>query len=119
MTERARHCPALLLFGVLQEKAYICTIRMRLSEGFIEQMQSLGEEMTAVVQALEAGVSVSPAIRINQSKRGVAPCGAEQPLRYLDACAAPGGKTLAAVDTLPDDAFVRQNAHSYVSFIIY
>lgn len=106
MTERARHCPALFLFGVLQEKAYICTIRMRLSEGFIEQMQDLGEEMTAVVQALEAGVSVSPAIRINQSKRGVAPCGAEQMMR-IGGCAAPGGKTLAAVDTLPDDAFVR------------
>ena len=136
---------------------------MRLSEGFIEQMQDLGEEMTAVVQALEAGVSVSPAIRINQSKKGVAPCGATEvgwcyggyylgsrpdfthdpalhqgryyvqdassmahsaavaaavaavgadtPLRYLDACAAPGGKTLATVDALPDDAFVLANEY--------
>lgn len=30
-------------------------------------------------------------------------------VRYLDACAAPGGKTTAAIDALPDDAFVVAN----------
>ena len=32
-----------------------------------------------------------------------------RPLHYLDACAAPGGKTTAAIDALPDDAFVVAN----------
>lgn len=35
--------------------------------------------------------------------------GTQQPLRYLDACAAPGGKTTAAMDVLPDDTFVVAN----------
>lgn len=34
---------------------------------------------------------------------------AGRPLRYLDACAAPGGKTTAAVDALPPSAFVVAN----------
>lgn len=33
----------------------------------------------------------------------------ERPLRYLDACAAPGGKTTAAMSALPADAFVVAN----------
>lgn len=33
------------------------------------------------------------------------------PLRYLDACAAPGGKTTAAVDVLPSDTFVVANEY--------
>ncbi|MDE6333800.1 MAG: rRNA cytosine-C5-methyltransferase [Muribaculaceae bacterium] len=33
------------------------------------------------------------------------------PLRYLDACAAPGGKTTAAVDALPHDAFIVANEY--------
>lgn len=36
-----------------------------------------------------------------------------EPLRYLDACAAPGGKTLAALDALPGDAFVLANEYDY------
>lgn len=32
-----------------------------------------------------------------------------RPLRYLDACAAPGGKTTAAADRLPSDAFIVAN----------
>lgn len=35
----------------------------------------------------------------------------EAPLRYLDACAAPGGKTTAAVDALPHDAFIVANEY--------
>ena len=35
--------------------------------------------------------------------------GLNRPLRYLDACAAPGGKTTGAIDRLPDDAFVVAN----------
>jgi len=35
--------------------------------------------------------------------------GSPAPLRYLDACAAPGGKTTAAIDALPADAFVVAN----------
>ncbi|MEZ3520262.1 MAG: hypothetical protein K1V78_01995 [Muribaculaceae bacterium] len=34
-------------------------------------------------------------------------------IRYLDACAAPGGKTLAAVDALPSDAFVLANEYDF------
>ena len=34
---------------------------------------------------------------------------ADRPLRFLDACAAPGGKTTAALDVLPPDAFVVAN----------
>ncbi len=33
----------------------------------------------------------------------------ERPMRYLDACAAPGGKTTAAMSALPADAFVTAN----------
>lgn len=33
------------------------------------------------------------------------------PLRYLDACAAPGGKTTAAIDALPSDSFVVANEY--------
>lgn len=32
-----------------------------------------------------------------------------RPLRYLDACAAPGGKTVCAIDRLPTDAFIVAN----------
>ena len=35
----------------------------------------------------------------------------DRPLRYLDACAAPGGKTTAAMDVLPADAFVVANEY--------
>lgn len=35
--------------------------------------------------------------------------GSESPLRFLDACAAPGGKTIAAVDALPADALIVAN----------
>jgi len=38
---------------------------------------------------------------------------APAPLRYLDACAAPGGKTLAALDALPADAFVLANEYDF------
>ena len=33
----------------------------------------------------------------------------QQPLRYLDACAAPGGKSIAALDALPDGSFLVAN----------
>ena len=33
----------------------------------------------------------------------------DRPIRFLDACAAPGGKTTAAIDRLPDNAFVVAN----------
>lgn len=33
------------------------------------------------------------------------------PIRYLDACAAPGGKTTAAIDALPDGSFVVANEY--------
>jgi len=36
-----------------------------------------------------------------------------RPLRYLDACAAPGGKTTAAIDALPDGALVVANEFDY------
>ena len=36
-----------------------------------------------------------------------------RPLRYLDACAAPGGKTTAAVSALPEDAFVVANEYDF------
>jgi 16S rRNA C967 or C1407 C5-methylase (RsmB/RsmF family) len=35
--------------------------------------------------------------------------GLTQPVTYLDACAAPGGKTTAAIDALPDGSFVLAN----------
>lgn len=38
-------------------------------------------------------------------------CGS--PLRYLDACAAPGGKTTAAMDALPPDALVVANEFDF------
>lgn len=34
---------------------------------------------------------------------------ADRPVRFLDACAAPGGKTTAFIDALPDDAFIVAN----------
>lgn len=37
--------------------------------------------------------------------------GAVAPLRYLDACAAPGGKTTAAIDALPDGSLVVANEY--------
>lgn len=33
------------------------------------------------------------------------------PVRYLDACAAPGGKTIAAIDALPRDSFIVANEY--------
>lgn len=36
-----------------------------------------------------------------------------RPLRYLDACAAPGGKTTAAIDTLPAGSMVTANEYDY------
>lgn len=33
------------------------------------------------------------------------------PIKYLDACAAPGGKTTAALDTLPADSFIVANEY--------
>lgn len=41
---------------------------------------------------------------------GVVDCGA-RPLRFLDACAAPGGKTTAAIDVLPPDTFIVANEY--------
>lgn len=38
-------------------------------------------------------------------------CHAETPLVYLDACAAPGGKTTAAIDALPDRSLVVANEY--------
>ena len=35
----------------------------------------------------------------------------DEPLTYLDACAAPGGKTTAAIDTLPDGSLVVANEY--------
>lgn len=35
------------------------------------------------------------------------------PIRYLDACAAPGGKTTAAIDALPDGSFVLANEFDF------
>lgn len=35
--------------------------------------------------------------------------GLDAPVNYLDACAAPGGKTTAAIDALPDGSFVLAN----------
>lgn len=35
--------------------------------------------------------------------------GSDTPLRFLDACAAPGGKTIAATDALPADALIVAN----------
>ncbi|MDE7334783.1 MAG: hypothetical protein K2N10_00540 [Muribaculaceae bacterium] len=35
--------------------------------------------------------------------------GLTEPVRYLDACAAPGGKTTAAIDALPEGSFVLAN----------
>lgn len=35
------------------------------------------------------------------------------PLRYLDACAAPGGKTTAAIDALPDGSLVVANEYDF------
>lgn len=37
--------------------------------------------------------------------------GLTAPVRYLDACAAPGGKTTAAIDALPDGSFVLANEY--------
>ena len=39
--------------------------------------------------------------------------GATSPLAYLDACAAPGGKTTAAIDALPTGSFVAANEWDY------
>lgn len=39
--------------------------------------------------------------------------GGDAPLRYLDACAAPGGKTTAAIDALPADALVVANEFDF------
>lgn len=36
-----------------------------------------------------------------------------RPLMYLDACAAPGGKTTGAIDALPSDAIVFANEYDY------
>ena len=35
----------------------------------------------------------------------------EEPIRYLDACAAPGGKTTAAIDALPPGSLVVANEY--------
>lgn len=40
-------------------------------------------------------------------------CDTGEPLRYLDACAAPGGKTTAAVAALPKDALVVANEFDF------
>ena len=37
--------------------------------------------------------------------------GSDTPLRYLDACAAPGGKTTAAIDALPEGSLVVANEY--------
>lgn len=37
----------------------------------------------------------------------------ESAIRYLDACAAPGGKTTAAIDSLPDGSFVVANEFDF------
>ncbi len=37
--------------------------------------------------------------------------GEDKPLRYLDACAAPGGKTTAAIDALPAGSLVVANEY--------
>lgn len=39
--------------------------------------------------------------------------GEEKPLRYLDACAAPGGKTTAVIDALPNGSIVVANEYIY------
>ena len=39
--------------------------------------------------------------------------GDSQPVRYLDACAAPGGKTTAAISTLPSGSLVVANEYDY------
>lgn len=38
---------------------------------------------------------------------------AKEPVRYLDACAAPGGKTTAAIDALPDGSLVVANEFDF------
>jgi len=53
-------------------------------------------------------VVASLACRLQEEAGGLA-----APLRYLDACAAPGGKTTAAIDALPSDALVVANEFDY------
>lgn len=50
--------------------------------------------------------SMAHAAAVAEASRVV---GNESPLRFLDACAAPGGKTIAAVDALPQDALIIAN----------
>ena len=52
-----------------------------------------------------SSMAVSSAVSHAVSSIGQLP----RPLCYLDACAAPGGKTTAAIDALPSDAFVVAN----------
>lgn len=51
-----------------------------------------------------SSMAIAPAVA-----QAVADSQATGPLRYLDACAAPGGKTTAAMAQLPDDTFVVAN----------